>query len=165
MRSITRTLVLAAAALAALAGCATSYGPQRLKPGATVAEVSAALGAPTGRYPAAGGERIEYARGPFGRHTYMLDFDAQGRMTRWEQVLTENKFNAIALGESRDAVLYAIGHPSEQRWLPRQRQVLWSYRFEGPFCQWFQVGIDESGKVADTGYGPDPICEDRQSAS
>src|SRR5438105_730822 len=67
---------LAGALLLAFAGCAGTYGPQSLHTGASVDDVAASLGKPTGRYPiSGGGERVEYARGPYGKHTYMLDFD------------------------------------------------------------------------------------------
>ncbi|HEV7913736.1 MAG TPA: hypothetical protein VGP22_08205 [Albitalea sp.] len=151
-------------AAAAVAGCATGYGPASLKTGATVAEATAAMGAPTGRYPHDGGERLEYARGPFGKHTYMLDFDPQGRLNGWQQVLTESRFDDIRAGMSRDEVLMALGHPSQARPLSYQQRDLWSYRYDAPFCKWFQVGIDRQGKVVDTGYGPDPMCDDPQSS-
>lgn len=145
----------------ALAGCAASYSPSALQPGTTtVSEATSALGSPTGRYAVAGGERLEFARGPYGKHTYMLDFDAQGRLVRWEQVLTEAKFWAVRPGQSREEVLQAIGHPSDQRALPVQGRTLWSYRYDDPFCRWFQVGLDAAGKVVDTGFGPDPMCAD-----
>jgi outer membrane protein assembly factor BamE (lipoprotein component of BamABCDE complex) len=147
-----------------LASCSTTYGPQGLRSGATVSEVTAALGAPTARYARADGERVEYARGPYGKHTYMLDFDSQGRLLRWEQVLTEPHFDALRVGASRDDVLFTLGHPSEAKPLPHQRRILWSYRYEGPFCKWFQVGLDGSGQVVDTGYGPDPLCDDYQTS-
>ncbi|WP_280155183.1 hypothetical protein [Piscinibacter sp. XHJ-5] len=151
----------AAVALSALlAGCAASYGPQSLRPGTSLGEVTAALGPPTGRYARADGERVEYARGPFGKHTYMLDFDAQGRLLRWQQVLTESQFEAIRTGMSGDEVMVALGHPAETRPLAYQQRTLWSYRYDAPFCTWFQVGIDRQGRVVDTGYGPDPLCED-----
>jgi hypothetical protein len=158
-----RSLVASIAASIALAGCATHYGPQGLKTGESVDEVKASLGQPTGRYARDGGERVEYARGPFGKHTFMLDFDPQGHLTGWQQVLTEPRFNDIHAGMSRDEVLMALGHPAESRPLSFQRRTLWSYRYDGPFCKWFQVGIDERGQVVDTGYGPDPLCDDTQS--
>jgi hypothetical protein len=157
------TFPFAALASATLLGCASHYGASALKTGATVSEVTAALGTPTGRYSKDGGERIEYAKGPYGKHTYMLDFDSQGRLVKWEQVLTENRFDAVQRGVTRDDVLYAIGHPSEQKALPVQGRTLWSYRYDAPFCKWFQVGLDAGGKVVDTGYGPDPLCDDFQT--
>ncbi len=146
-------------ALCALGGCASVYGPQSLHTGATLNEVTGALGPPTGRYAHAGGERIEFARGPYGRHTYMLDFDGQGRLTAWKQVLTEPVFDDVRVGMSRDELLATIGHPSDSRQIAFQKRTLWSYRYETPFCKWFQVGIDRQDRVVDTGYGPDPMCD------
>ncbi len=162
-RMILRATSCSAALAAALAGCATSYSPQGLQTGTSVNEAIAALGPATARYARDGGERVEFARGPYGRHTFMLDFDSQGRLTGWEQVLTEQKFDAVREGESRDQVLFALGHPSDSRPLPVQHRTLWSYRYDAVFCKWFQVGIDVNGKVADTGYGPDPLCDDVKS--
>jgi hypothetical protein len=146
-------------ASAALAGCASSYGPQALQTGATLDQVTTTMGKPTARYPRAGGERVEYARGPYGRHTYMLDFDARGRLTGWEQVLIEPVFDDIRVGMTRDELLLTIGHPSESQPLAYQQRMLWSYRYETPFCKWFQVGLDRQDRVIDTGYGPDPRCD------
>jgi hypothetical protein len=84
-----------------------------LPAGASVAESPPRWVRRPARYARAGGERIEYARGPFGKHTYMLDFDTQGRMITWQQVLTEPTFDALRVGTPRDQVLQTIGHPSE----------------------------------------------------
>jgi hypothetical protein len=158
MMSLPRALC-PAFALVAVAGCATRYGPQSLPDGASMSEATAALGTPTARYARAGGERLEYARGPYGKHTFMLDFDAQGRLTGWEQVLSEPRFDGIRAGMTRDELLMAIGHPSDTRKIAHQQRTLWSYRYETPFCKWFQVGLDGQNRVVDTGYGPDPMCD------
>lgn len=148
-------------AIAALAGC-TGYGPQAMKPGTSIEAARQSLGVPTGEYAQPdGGRRLEYARGPYGRHTYMLDFDAAGKLLRWEQVLTETKFGAIQPGMDGREVQQIIGHSFDQRvvGVAERRQTVWAYRYETPFCQYFQVGIDSRGKVMDTSYGPDPLCE------
>ena len=49
------------------------------------------------------------AWGPYGKHTYMLDMDPQGRLVRWQQVLSEGRFNALKVGASRDDVLNVPG--------------------------------------------------------
>jgi hypothetical protein len=36
---------------------------------------------------------------------------------------------------------------------------VWSYRYWTPFCQWFQVSVGDDGKVVETGYGIDPMCD------
>ncbi|MBW8832662.1 MAG: hypothetical protein JF606_25340 [Burkholderiales bacterium] len=83
----------------------------------------------------------------------------------WEQVLTEAKFDAVHGGETRDEVLLALGHPAESKPLLMQGRTLWSYRYDAVFCKWFQVGLDSTtGKVVDTGYGPDPLCDDYQTS-
>lgn len=155
----TRSMLLAA--LAGLAGGCAFFNPASLPAGTPVGEVTKSLGTPTGEYPTpAGGKRLEFARGPYGKHTWMLDFDASGALARSSQVLTEANFNTIRSGMSRDEVLFAIGRPSETSQLALQRQTVWSYRYDGPFCQWFQLGVDARGRVTDSGYYPDPLCED-----
>ena len=154
--------VLPPVAGVARAGCDNMSDPTRLAPGTSADEVQRLLGAPTGRYALAGGaQRLEYARGPFGKQTWMLDVDAEGRLTSTTQVLTEKQFNAIRAGATADEVLRTIGRPSNVGYVGwHKTQTVWSYRYESPFCQWFQVGLSEAGVVEDTGYGPDPICDD-----
>ena len=156
-----RILSLAAVALAS-AGCVNMNNPTRLVPGASADEIRQWLGEPSGRYPLAGGaQRLEYARGPFGKQTWMLDVDAGGRLTSATQVLTEKQFNAIRAGATADEVLRTIGRPSNVGYVGwHKTQTVWSYRYASPFCQWFQVGLSEAGVVEDTGYGPHPICDD-----
>jgi hypothetical protein len=115
---------------------------------------------PTGEYPlAVGGRRLEYAGGTFGRQTFMFDFDANGRLLRAEQVLTERRFNAIQAGMTSAEVLEQIGKPSTTFTVRREPQTTWGYRFENPFCQWFMVGLDRDGRVGEAAYGPDPLCD------
>jgi hypothetical protein len=156
---------LAIAATAMLSACAGTYGPAAFSQGSGLADVTRSMGAPTGQYslPSAGAaKRLEFARGPYGKHTYMLDFDRNDRLVAWQQVLDEAHFNGVHSGMTRDEVLMNIGRPSEQSSLPVQARTLWSYRYDSPFCQWFQVSVDTSGKVVDTGYGPDPMCTDKE---
>lgn len=149
-----------AAALAA-AGCAFMNPAATVPVGSSVDAATRALGQPTGEYALpSGGKRLEFARGPFGKHTWMLDFDAGGALRSTSQVLTEVNFNAVRAGMGRDELLRTIGRPSEASTVPRSRETVWSYRYESPFCQWFQVGLDASGKVTGSNYGPDPMCQD-----
>lgn len=155
-----RKPALLALAVAAMAGCATHYGPGPLKSGDTSAQAVERMGQPTGRYSLpGGGQRLEFARGPYGKHTYMLDFDAGDHLTRIDQVLTEAKFLELKVGMTRDEVLQTIGHPGDVRFLPRQQHQLWSYRYDTPFCIWYQVSIDTSNKVAELGHNSDPACD------
>lgn len=156
---------LTLALVAAAAGCA-GYSPAGLAPGTTSAEAIRRLGAPTAVHPPtadlpAVARRLEFARGPFGKHTYFVDFDQSDRLLGWEQVLTEPRFDSIRAGMSDRDVRSRIGSPSETRELRRQSQIVWSYRYVNPFCKWFMVGMGPAGQVVDTSYGPDPICEPR----
>lgn len=159
MTSTLSTLATTAAAACLTAGCAF-MNPAAIPAGTPSADLTARLGTPTGEYTLpGGGKRLEYARGPYGVHTWMFDLDAGGRLAQTTQVLTEANFNAIRRGMGRGEVLAAIGHPGETSRIGWQDRSLWSYRYETPFCQWFQVGLDAAGRVVDTGYGPDPLCD------
>lgn len=154
---------LAAAVLGVslLAGC-SAYSPRGVEPGQSVADVESRMGPPTGRYTLPGGtQRLEYARGPFGKHTYMVDADADGRVLGWTQVLDEAHFNALKPGMSGEAVRQAIGRPSETFGIGWQGLGVWAYRYEvtGNFCKWFMVTVDPGQRVTETSYGPDPMCD------
>ncbi len=157
-RSLTLALALA---VMVLAGCA-GYSPKGLPQGSSTAQAIEQLGPPTGRYDSEnGGVRLEFARGPYGKHTYMLDFDANDRLIAWEQVLTEQNFLELKIGMSKAEVLRSIGSPSHVQFLSRQQHQLWSYRYETPFCIWFQVSLDTSDRVAELGHNMDPACQSR----
>lgn len=146
------------AALLALAGCA-GYSPGDLRVGASEAELRARMGVPTGRYSLREGSRVEYARGPMGKHTYMVDLDAAGRVTGWQQVLTEANFEGVAVGAAPADVRQLLGRPSETRTGWRGVGEVWSYRYDALFCRWFQIWLVE-GRVREASYAVDPSCDD-----
>ncbi len=150
------TLVGLAALLAGCAGLPTS-----VPPGTPIAEVQAKLGPPTAQHTVAGGTRYEYATGPYGKFTYMLDFDGAGTLRSSRQVLEKNEFNAIRAGITRVELLATLGRPAKVWSVARPPQVVWSYRFDGPFCEMFNVGLGSDNRVMDTGYMPDPMCDAR----
>jgi hypothetical protein len=156
-----RRLVAALTAAAALGGC-VAYAPSDALIGQTADDVAREMGSPTGRYTLPDGTtRLEYARGPFGKHTYMMDLDSAGRVAHIEQVLTEDNFNAIRPGDTRMSVLLRLGRPSEKQGIWRGAE-LWEYRYDAFFCRWFVITMEpEGGGVRDSGYLPDPMCEDR----
>ena len=146
-----------------ISGCAASYSPAGLRPGDSVDAAVRQLGEPTGRYPRAdGGSRLEFARGPLGRHTYMLDFDGQMSLVTWQQVLDEAHFAAIRPGMSEQDLLSELGHPSETWGVRYHDQTVWSYRYANNDCLWFSVGVTPAGRVEDAGFGIDPRCERRE---
>jgi hypothetical protein len=153
---------LCVAAVVFVAACATAaYGPSNIRVGSTIDDVQRDMGSPTGRYALPqGGQRLEFARGPYGKHTFMVDVDAQGRVTNVQQVLTEANFNTIVGGMTRDELLMRLGRPTDVRSGGRQGGQVWSYRYDYTFCQWFQVSVIDD-RVRDASYGPDPLCDRR----
>ena len=156
--------VVATLALAVgLAGCAT-YKPQDIRAGQTEADVVQLMGQPTGRYNQTPGvTRLEYATGPFGRTTWMVDLDSAGKVTAWAQVLNETAFNYVQLNYTQmDATLlrYTLGRPGEVRSGGWQGGQVWSWRYPTNECFWFQVSVLDDGKLRDGGtYGTDPRCD------
>lgn len=158
-----------------LGGCAAMDPVGSLPAGTSAEQVTSSLGAPTTVHtltsgaaesrelmvdPASrGARRLEYSGGAYGRTTYMFDVDAQGRVLAGAQVRSRVRFDAIRPGMDRQQVLRAIGHPSIVWPLAFQSQNVWSYRFETPFCEWFQIGMGYDGRVVDSSYGPDPLCQ------
>lgn len=142
-----------------LAAC-SSYAPPADLSGLTQEQLISRMGPPqTQRTLADGLVRFEYPTGPYGKQTWFVDFDAAGHAVRSVQVLTETNFNQITPGMTEDAVRQRLGAPGEMRMLGRSRGVVWSYRYENPFCQWFQVEIAKDGTVRSAGYGEPPECD------
>lgn len=154
---------LASLALAlGLCGCAgMSFGPPSLPPGTTVAEATRVLGRPTAEHQLPGGvRRLEYWGGTFAKSTYMVDFDAGGRLVAMEQVLTEANFYALPAGITRDELRARMGPPASTFAIRRQGIQVWNYRYQTNDCLWFQVSIrDADGRVAETTRGMDPACD------
>lgn len=150
-------------AIAALLSACAGFGPPTFPPATSVEAVTQRMGTPTGEHRLPSGlRRLEFASGPFGRQTYMFDFDSSGKLVHFEQVLTESHFNAIKAGMTAEEVLTQIGKPSTIWAIPRQHQLVWSYRYDAAgACQWFMIGMGTvDNRVVDTAYGPDPICDD-----
>lgn len=153
-------LVMQAMVAVVLAGCA--LGTPTVRPGQPEAEVLAAMGAPTGRYALPeGGQRLEYATGPYGHVTWMVDLDVRGRVTGLAQVLQERYFAQVRDGMSREDLLRLLGRPADRagEW---QRRETWSWRFESYDCVWFRVTLSAEQRVLGGGSMMiDPRCDPR----
>lgn len=154
-------LVIGAAVLAG--GCAVRQQLEpatRITPGQNEAAVLAVMGSPTGRHALEGGaRRLEYARGPLGYETWMVDLDATGRVTSVEQVLQPRRFAQVRRGMAEADLVRLLGRPTA-----RQRQYLdrvTLYWRHSPYdCVWFGVTLSPQGKALDNGGDvPDPRCD------
>jgi len=142
-------------------GCA-SYGPSDESIGLDRDRIIEKLGPPTHERITESGAVLEYARGPYGRHTYFLILNSASRVDRWEQVLHERNFNKILPGATKDQVRSLIGQSFEILPLARGRGEVWSYRYETPLCVWFQIEFDQQGLVRSAGDGIPPECLNRR---
>jgi hypothetical protein len=124
----------------------------------TQAQLVDQMGQPDTVRQTATGTRLEFPRGPMGHHTWFVDVDTDGRIIKTVQVLTEPNFDQITPGMTQEEVRQRLGRPSETQGLGRSRGVVWNYRYENHFCQWFQVEISQQQQVRSTGYGPPPEC-------
>lgn len=154
-------VALGLAAALVLSACAVN-APQT---GASRDDVLRSWGQPSGRYSLpAGVERLEYASGPYGRTTWMVDLDSTGRVTQARQVLGEAEFLRMqsaqaSQGLQRDGLLQWLGRPGERRHGGRQGGEVWSYRYPTNDCLWFQVSVLGDGSVGSSGYFVDPSCD------
>lgn len=159
LRQVLRMPLACIAGTLFISGCATSYSPSPEIIGATADEVIARLGQPIPRPESLTNvRRLDFPRGPYGRHTYVVYFNEQGRAERFAQVLDEKNFARIKPDMSQGEVEEIIGVSRDTFLLGRDRGYVWNYRYITPLCQWFQIEFTLEGKVRSTGYGQPPEC-------
>ncbi|MGH6610280.1 MAG: hypothetical protein ACRECQ_08495 [Burkholderiaceae bacterium] len=150
-------LVLSAAAIAALTACAT---PPSLPPGTSIEQARATLGRPTAN-PAlpGGGSRLQYSNQPFDQSVWNADFDAQGRLVRVEQVMTDEAFGRVQSGkDTQKDVLRDFGQPAEVIGYSLRNETAWMYRYltHGNFKAALFFYFDPAGVAKRTETGLDP---------
>jgi hypothetical protein len=160
MNKIARKASLAAAL--ALAGCALwRPAPNVGDPEAVVLQK---LGRPNAVYQEPGGGReLEYTQQPMGQYAFMAHIGPDGRLTRYEQVLTSEKFASIRIDEATKAdVLRTVGHPAEYSRVGYKDYEVWSYRYResGVWNSMMHVHFDQNGVVRQLLNGPDPRYQD-----
>ena len=160
MASAKSSFCLATNALAVvvLAGCATAGG---LPPGSSIDEARNVAFGPTGEYALPdGGTRLEFAQGQFGKQTYMLDFNREGKLTSSQQVLTERNLATIGPGMSANELLTRFGRPASTFGVRYHNQRIWNYRYADGDCVWVQVSVSQDTQLVEqAGIGTDPICD------
>ncbi|KPF50975.1 hypothetical protein IP87_02170 [beta proteobacterium AAP121] len=145
--------------LTLLLGACATLPPAAGTPRAQVLQL---WGPPTAEYALpAGVQRLEYASGPYGRTTWMLDLDAEGRLQQARQVLNEAEFNAVMAqtGQRAAEVRQRLGTPGEVRPLGWRGGEVWGWRYPTNDCLWFEISFSAEGRVQGGGYGADPRCD------
>jgi hypothetical protein len=87
------------------------------------------------------------------------DFDANGRLVRVEQMMSDESFARIASGKAtRDEVLRDFGPPAEVYQFKLMNESAWMYRYftHGGFKAAMFVYFDPAGIVKRTETGLDP---------
>ncbi len=142
-----QTLLTASLLTLGLAGCMV---PQWQKPGMPQAEVEKGMGKPTlvVALPE-GGQRLVYSQQPAGQQVYHMDFDAQRKLVRVEQVLDTAHFFALRTGvDTRDDVYRMFGPPAIVEGVYSFKGDIWTYRFlDNTFGRRAHVHIDPQGVV------------------
>ena len=162
-RQFARTLRagLLTALVAVLAACAS---PGSIQPGTPAAQVLQTLGAPTGRYALPdGGERLQYSMQPAGQNVHNIDLDAQGRVLRVEQALSEALYGQRIQADrwTRAEVLREYGRPARIVGVHNFDGDVWVWRYlDGPIWRLLFIDIDRAGIVRGWSNGdedlPDP---------
>ena len=153
-----------ALALGLLGGCASPGGAPL---GTARPQVLTSLGAPVSSTPLpGGGERLLYTTQPSGFYVFHLDFDAEGRLVRRTQVLTQERLAAIPVGQWTVAdVQRTFGPPMRVEHVARFDGDIWTYRFMGDFNARRQghVHIDRTGVVRVVLFTDEPVPGDERS--
>jgi len=152
MARLFRSASLGLTILALLAGCA-SYSGRGLEPGiASESEVWNVMGEPAATWETPDGLAWAYPRGPLGVETFLVRFDADGKLALIEQVLDEEHFAQIKADMAQHDVLHVIGPPFQILTFSNLNEVSWDYRFRDlwGYSSIFSAIFDEAGRVKRT---------------
>lgn len=119
---------LALLALAMLGAC-TSLRLPAIAPGQdTEASVRTKLGQPSAQWRDAGGAYTwEYSGQPYSNWNYLISFDAQGKVTRNLQALSDENIARLSLGMSREEVARLLGTPRTKEWGGFKYEHIWTW--------------------------------------
>jgi len=131
-----------------LAGCAFDEG---VKSAATAPQLQEASGPPQLKLPLAnGGERWFYTTAPAGTQTWRVDIAANGAVTAREQVLTDDRFQAIRSGLTEADIRMSIGPPFRTVRFERTKTTAWDYFYRDTYGYYafFSVIFTDDGIVS-----------------
>ena len=128
MKKCLKALVLSTFLL--LSACHTlNYPPPTI--GMSEKALIARSGEPTATYQDGNDRLLEYSSF-WAQHTYMFRFGPDDRLKSWDQVLTDENFAKVQVGETtKRQVLLRFGRPVEKDFYSRMQQEVWSLPFQG----------------------------------
>lgn len=152
-----RRIFTAALIASALSACGWAG---QVKPGDTEAAVLSSAGRPTASYALPDGtKRLQYSGQPFSQFVWNIDINAQGRVVRVEQMMSDEAFAHIHSGrDTRADVLREFGPPAETYSFALKNETAYMYRYftQGGFYVAMFVFFDPAGVVTRTETGMDP---------
>ncbi len=141
----------------ALSACSL---PGSVRPGADESSVRSTAGRPTATMTLpGGGTRWQYSGQPGAQFVWNIDFDAQGRVVRNEQVMSDEAFARIRSGkDTRADILRDFGPPAETFTFVLKDETAFMYRYfiQGGFYAAMFIYFDRAGVVDRTETGMDP---------
>lgn len=172
MRLHRSACVAAAAAALLLCACATLRPIETAQGmlGGPQTAVRDTFGAPTETYQLADGtSRWIYSKQPLGFEVYAADFDANGKLTQFRQMLTEEEIYKARPGVwTKQDVAERFGRPREPiEYYPLMKREAWSYRLyvSAYLPAHFSAYFDDSGVLSRTMIIVDAIGGDSRDGS
>lgn len=160
MTTLHARIALLATSAALIAGCVTAGRFNGLAVGTPEAEARGSVGEPIATYALPnGGRRLEYPMGVLQQETYMVDIDAQGRVSQVQQVRTLKRFSALRIGvDTQDDVRREFGTPwrIDRYALSPYTTLLYPHPDGEQFNTMVGVYVDAQGIVRSVDNGPDP---------
>jgi hypothetical protein len=153
-----------AAGFALLSACTTlmPVNEGRKLIGAPQAAVQARFGPPPEVYPLRDGTtRWIYSQQPLGQYAYAADFDRNGNLTDFRNMLDTLELYKAEVGKwTKRDVQEHFGMTREPvEYFPRMKREVWVYRFrhEGVWPSMFNFYFDDDGILRQTQVTPDPL--------
>ncbi len=137
------------AALVAITGCATLF-PAPIRLGDSEADVISKWGRPSARYQIGQTTILAYPHGELNQRTLMVRIEPSKGATYAEQVLTDEKFASIRVGQTiRDEILHTFGPPYETSYLPLKDYEVWTYAYSeaNTWDSLMHIHFDRAGTV------------------
>ena len=134
-----------------LASCA-GYAPHDQLIGQDRVALVTAMGQPERETTVGNYKKLHFVRGPSGWDTYFVYLDPSNQVVRWEQVLTEDRFDTIRAGMTREEVIETIGVSKITNGLARDRGYVWHYRYKTTQCRSFVIEFTPEDAVRSAGY-------------
>ncbi len=144
----------------ALVGACDLIAQRELQPGqSTVEDVRKLMGKPGMIWEEGDGSQVlEYARGPEGWETWMVEIGPDGRYRGMKNALEAANLARVTPGMSRDDLRRLLGRPGTEEPLPARGEVVWTWRVKGEVVEteMFHAHLGRDGRVTRTSRSPDP---------